>query len=250
VRTPSSCRAPQHPWRGRVGVRSARRSPIAAGVGRWRDAGWGGVGRGGARGTRPELERVPNPVAWGFGRRDGRPRGWPRASVAARSRDERLGVPAEFAEQREGLAAVADSPGRVHPRPRGEALPAERRAGRLRDGAPAPRGEPGPPGDPEHRLRGPAQPDGPHRRHREREHRPDTPPPRARHTSQGRPTETSHTARFLKGGPCPFQDALLHAIKEEYVEAVEILLEQEEKIHQPGQPYVSRLRGPMPTGGP
>jgi hypothetical protein len=44
VRTPSSCRAPQHPWRGRVGVRSARRSPIAAGVGRWRDAGWGGVG--------------------------------------------------------------------------------------------------------------------------------------------------------------------------------------------------------------
>ena len=35
------------------------------------------------------------------------------------------------------------------------------------------------------------------------------------------------------------QDALLHAIKEEYVEAVEILLEWEEKIHVPGQPYVS-----------
>ncbi|XP_011500907.1 PREDICTED: transient receptor potential protein [Ceratosolen solmsi marchali] len=33
------------------------------------------------------------------------------------------------------------------------------------------------------------------------------------------------------------KDALLHAIKEEYVEAVEILLEQEEKIHQPGRPY-------------
>ncbi|XP_031783757.1 transient receptor potential protein isoform X2 [Nasonia vitripennis] len=33
------------------------------------------------------------------------------------------------------------------------------------------------------------------------------------------------------------KDALLHAIKEEYVEAVEILLEHEEKIHQPGQPY-------------
>lgn len=35
------------------------------------------------------------------------------------------------------------------------------------------------------------------------------------------------------------QDSLLHAIKEEYVEAVEILLEWEERIHQPGQPYVS-----------
>ncbi|KAJ8675456.1 hypothetical protein QAD02_011242 [Eretmocerus hayati] len=33
------------------------------------------------------------------------------------------------------------------------------------------------------------------------------------------------------------KDALLHAIKEEYVEGVEILLEHEEKIHQPGQPY-------------
>lgn len=38
---------------------------------------------------------------------------------------------------------------------------------------------------------------------------------------------------------CYFQDALLHAIKEEYVEAVEILLEWEERIHQSGQPYVS-----------
>jgi len=38
-----------------------------------------------------------------------------------------------------------------------------------------------------------------------------------------------------------FQDALLHAIAEEYVEAVEILLEWEEKIHVPGQPYVSKL---------
>ncbi|XP_023246118.1 transient receptor potential protein isoform X2 [Copidosoma floridanum] len=33
------------------------------------------------------------------------------------------------------------------------------------------------------------------------------------------------------------KDSLLHAIKEEYVEAVEVLLEHEEKIHQPGQPY-------------
>ncbi|KAK7864196.1 hypothetical protein R5R35_004107 [Gryllus longicercus] len=33
------------------------------------------------------------------------------------------------------------------------------------------------------------------------------------------------------------KDALLHAIKEEYVEAVEILLEWEERNHMPGQPY-------------
>jgi transient receptor potential cation channel subfamily C len=38
----------------------------------------------------------------------------------------------------------------------------------------------------------------------------------------------------------PFlQDALLHAIKEEYVEGVEILLVWEEQNHKPGQPYVS-----------
>lgn len=34
------------------------------------------------------------------------------------------------------------------------------------------------------------------------------------------------------------QDALLHAIKEEYVEAVELLLDWEEKNHVPGRPYV------------
>lgn len=34
------------------------------------------------------------------------------------------------------------------------------------------------------------------------------------------------------------QDALLHAIKEEYVEAVEILLQHEEKSHVAGQAYV------------
>ncbi|XP_011865921.1 PREDICTED: transient receptor potential protein isoform X2 [Vollenhovia emeryi] len=33
------------------------------------------------------------------------------------------------------------------------------------------------------------------------------------------------------------KDALLHAIKEEYVEAVEVLLEWEERIHKPGQTY-------------
>jgi len=31
---------------------------------------------------------------------------------------------------------------------------------------------------------------------------------------------------------------LLHAIKEEYVEAVELLLEWEEQHHEPGTPYV------------
>lgn len=35
------------------------------------------------------------------------------------------------------------------------------------------------------------------------------------------------------------QDALLHAIKEEYVEAVETLLLWEEENHVPGEPYVS-----------
>lgn len=36
------------------------------------------------------------------------------------------------------------------------------------------------------------------------------------------------------------QDALLHAIKEEYVEAVELLLQWEEQNHVPGEPYVSQ----------
>lgn len=36
-----------------------------------------------------------------------------------------------------------------------------------------------------------------------------------------------------------FQDALLHSIKEEYVEAVELLLQWEEEHHIPGEPYVS-----------
>jgi hypothetical protein len=35
------------------------------------------------------------------------------------------------------------------------------------------------------------------------------------------------------------QDALLHAIFEEYVEGVEYLLEWEENHHKPGEPYVS-----------
>lgn len=34
-------------------------------------------------------------------------------------------------------------------------------------------------------------------------------------------------------------DALLHAIKEEYVEAVELMLQWEEQHHEPNQPYVS-----------
>lgn len=33
-------------------------------------------------------------------------------------------------------------------------------------------------------------------------------------------------------------DALLHAISEEYVEAVEMLLYHEETTHEPGKPYV------------
>lgn len=45
---------------------------------------------------------------------------------------------------------------------------------------------------------------------------------------------------LLKAG-IKVKDALLHAIKEEYVEAVELLLEWEEKIHVVGDPYVSLL---------
>lgn len=35
------------------------------------------------------------------------------------------------------------------------------------------------------------------------------------------------------------KDALLHAISEEYVEAVEVLLEHEEAIKKAGEPHVS-----------
>ena len=35
------------------------------------------------------------------------------------------------------------------------------------------------------------------------------------------------------------QDGLLHSIKEEYVEGVEVLLEWEENHHIAGEPYVS-----------
>ena len=35
------------------------------------------------------------------------------------------------------------------------------------------------------------------------------------------------------------KDALLHAINEEYVEAVEVLLDHEESIHKEGEPWVS-----------
>jgi transient receptor potential cation channel subfamily C len=35
------------------------------------------------------------------------------------------------------------------------------------------------------------------------------------------------------------KDALLHAINEEFVEAVELLLDHEDNIHIPGQPHVS-----------
>lgn len=37
------------------------------------------------------------------------------------------------------------------------------------------------------------------------------------------------------------KDALLHAISEEFVEAVEVLLDHEETIHKPGEPHVSRM---------
>lgn len=38
-------------------------------------------------------------------------------------------------------------------------------------------------------------------------------------------------------------DSLLHAISEEYVEGVELLLYHEETHHEPGKPYVSYVNG-------
>jgi transient receptor potential cation channel subfamily C len=40
------------------------------------------------------------------------------------------------------------------------------------------------------------------------------------------------------------KDALLHAISEQYVEAVELLLDWEDKIHEEGQPHVSQEFNP------
>jgi hypothetical protein len=37
------------------------------------------------------------------------------------------------------------------------------------------------------------------------------------------------------------KDALLHAINEEFVEAVEVLLDHEETIHKPGELHVSLM---------
>ena len=40
------------------------------------------------------------------------------------------------------------------------------------------------------------------------------------------------------------KDALLHAINEEFVEAVEVLLDHEETIHKPGELHVSLMNFP------
>ena len=45
---------------------------------------------------------------------------------------------------------------------------------------------------------------------------------------------------LLRHGASP-GDSLLHAISEEYVEAVETLLLHEESIHRPNEPYVSHI---------
>lgn len=51
--------------------------------------------------------------------------------------------------------------------------------------------------------------------------------------------ENMDLIKFLLESNIKVKDALLHAIKEEFVEAVEVLLEWEEKIHVDGEPYVS-----------
>lgn len=50
--------------------------------------------------------------------------------------------------------------------------------------------------------------------------------------------ENIELIRILLGANIEVKDALLHAISEEYVEAVELLLLHEEKHHEPGQSYV------------
>ncbi|EEB10642.1 transient receptor potential protein, putative [Pediculus humanus corporis] len=49
--------------------------------------------------------------------------------------------------------------------------------------------------------------------------------------------ENMDLIKFLLKSNIKVKDALLHAIKEEFVEAVEVLLEWEEKIHVDGEPY-------------
>ena len=51
--------------------------------------------------------------------------------------------------------------------------------------------------------------------------------------------ENAELIRLLLAENIKIKDALLIAIKEEYVEAVEILLEWEEKNHKPGDVYVN-----------
>lgn len=51
--------------------------------------------------------------------------------------------------------------------------------------------------------------------------------------------ENIELIKLLLGEGILVKDALLHAISEEYVEAVDNLLQYEETIHEPGKPYVS-----------
>lgn len=51
--------------------------------------------------------------------------------------------------------------------------------------------------------------------------------------------ENIELIRLLLEAGIQVKDALLHAISEEYVEAVETLLYYEETNHEPGKPYVS-----------
>lgn len=51
--------------------------------------------------------------------------------------------------------------------------------------------------------------------------------------------ENIELIRILLEAGIEVKDALLHAISEEYVEAVEMLLQYEERIHEPEKPYVS-----------
>lgn len=50
--------------------------------------------------------------------------------------------------------------------------------------------------------------------------------------------ENIELIKILLEADIKVNDALLHAISEEYVEAIELLLLHEESHHEPGRPYV------------
>ena len=69
-----------------------------------------------------------------------------------------------------------------------------------------------------------------------------------KHCSQKEQNGLRNTPSFLYFFPqVETKDALLHAINEEYVEAVEVLLEHEEQVHREGELHVRPMVKEKPT---